>query len=157
MLGLRPFGLLGLAYRCATRLGRVNAPQTRQPLERRIALHRLERLERVVLVTGLQLRDAEREARVGLVLQATLAEGFRELIDRLVVLAIAQVGAACSEVLVAGRRGVGLFLELRQPRLVRRGAFLRAVEQPLAAVLAALVSEYVLGLGLLEHIRGITR
>src|SRR5215475_8136022 len=39
---LRRFGLIGLAYGRSTALFRVQAPQVRQPLERRVTLDRLE-------------------------------------------------------------------------------------------------------------------
>ena len=64
----------------------------RQALELRIALDLIERLLRVVLLAGMQLRNAENEARIRLVLKSTLGKSVRQGFGRLVVLLVAEVG-----------------------------------------------------------------
>src|SRR5262249_49709164 len=138
LTGLRRITLRGLAGVRPTGLP-VQAPEVRQALERRIALHRFEGLHGVILVTALELRDTGCHPSIGLVLRVSLAESFRELIGRLVVLSVTEVCPAHCEVLVARSGGIGFLLELRESRLVRSGALLGTLEQPLGAVLAALV------------------
>src|SRR5215475_9897830 len=133
----------GLTRVCDRRSGLlgVQGPETRELLERWIALHGLEGLHRIVLVAGLELRDAERQARIGLILHVALAQTLGQLVVRLVVLAVAEIRAADRDVLVTVRRRVGFLLELRQTRLVGGGALLGALQQALSAILAALVGE----------------
>ena len=107
---LRRFGLLGLTDGRPSGLLRVQAPQVRQPLECRIALHALESLQSVVLVAALELRDAEREPGICLVLYPALAQSLRELVGGFVVLTVTKVRAADREVLDTSCGGIGLLL-----------------------------------------------
>jgi hypothetical protein len=51
----------------------------RQALELRIALHLIKGLLRVILLAGMQLRDAQNEPRVRLVLKAAFGEAGRQI------------------------------------------------------------------------------
>src|SRR5215469_92965 len=103
---------------CDRRSGllRVQCPKIGQLFQRRIAFHGLEGFHRIVLVTGLELGDAERQACIRIVLHVALGQTLRELVVGLVVLAVAKIGAADCDVLVSVRGRVRFLLELRQPR-----------------------------------------
>src|SRR6202521_1644021 len=132
-------------------LFRVQAPQVGEALERRIPLHCVERLVRVLLVPGLELRDAEQQPRLGFAAQATLGQALGNLVHGLVILPVTEVGEAHPDVLGAGGRGVRILLALGQIRLVRGRGFLGALEQPLILVLGARFGKHTLGDTLLQN------
>ena len=93
----------------------------------------------------------------GLVAQATLGEALGDLLDGLVVLAVAVVGEADPDVLGTGRGGLGLLLDLRQRGLVGGRGLLDGLEQARVAVLGALLGEHVGGEALLQHLLRLAR
>src|SRR5438105_6406571 len=101
----------------------------------------MEGLGRVLLVAGLQLRDAEQQSRFALAAQPALGEALGDLLDRLVVLPVAEIRQAEAHVLRPGGGGVGLLRDPRQACPVGRRGLLRALQQPLVLLLGALVGE----------------
>src|SRR5262249_51695116 len=113
----------------------VQAPQARDALEIGVALDSLERLHGVLLVAALELRNAEQQVRLALVLQAALADALGERIGGLVVLLIAQVGETDADGLVAGGRIFCIRGGLGQGLLILLRRLLRGGEQALVLVL----------------------
>src|SRR5213082_2391301 len=115
----------------------------------------MEGLGRVLLVAGLQLRDAEQQSRLALAAQPALGEALGDLLDRLVVLAVAEIREA--DAAATGAKNVGLLGDPRQACPVGRRGLLRALQQPLVLLLRALVGEDSLRDALLEDALRLTR
>src|SRR5438552_3644984 len=118
------------AARASCLLG-VQRPEIGESLERGIALHGMEALGRVLLVAGLELRDAEQQSRLALAAQPALGDALGDLLDRLVVLPVPEIREAEAHVLRPGGGGVGLLRDPRQACPVGRRGLLRALQQPL--------------------------
>src|SRR5581483_11005337 len=95
-------------------------------------------------LAGLQLRDSQQQARLGLVLHAPLLQPLVQELSGLVVLAVAEVREAHPDVFVTRRRGIGLGSRLAQRLLVRFGSLLSGRQQALVLVLRARIREDIL-------------
>src|SRR6185437_2838235 len=91
--------MVSILPRASSRLLRVQRPQIRDPFQCRVTLDGLEGLHVVILLAILQLRDAQQQMRLGLVLQAALGEALGEEVHGLVVLLIAQIRQPDADIL----------------------------------------------------------
>src|SRR5215475_10502104 len=94
------------------RLLGVQAPQLRETLEIGVTLDPLERLDGVILLAALELRDTQQQVSLGIILHAALGQPLVELVRRLVVLLITEIGQPYADVLVTRGALIRIRLDL---------------------------------------------